>query len=213
MKEFHTMAALTLSARPRTTLGKAVKRLRWQGITPANIYGHNVASTAIEANEKELNLLLRRAGRTTLIQVQIEGEPAPRSVLVKDYTRRATNDQLLHVDFFEVSMRETLHVTVPVVLTGVAPVVARGEGVLVQALETVSVECLPSDIPSQIEVDLAPLTDANVSLFVRDLRAPAGVTILTDGDVPVASVTAASEEVEPEREAAAEEESEAAPEA
>lgn len=201
------MAALALAARPRTTLGKAVKRLRRAGITPANIYGHNTASLAIEAEEHALTTLLRRAGRTALVEITVEGEAAPRNVLVRSLTRRATTDQLLHVDFFQVSMREKLSVDVPVVLVGEAPAVALHDAVVVQSLESLSVECLPGDIPSHIDADISGLMDANSTLFVRDLSAPAGVTILNDPDIAVVSVSAQSvEEEEPttEEEAAAE---------
>jgi large subunit ribosomal protein L25 len=190
------MVDLALAARPRTTLGKKVKQLRNAGVTPANIYGHNVPSVAIEADAHDLALLLRRAGRTQLIQVTVEGERAARPVLVRSYSRRPTTDQLLHVDFFQVSMREKLHVDVPLVLVGSAPVLETQDAVLVQSLSTVTVECLPSDIPTAIEVDLAPLVDLTVSIFVRDLHVPEGVTIVTDGDVNVVSVSAKTAEAE-----------------
>ena len=198
------MADLALTVRPRTTLGKKVKRLRRAGITPANIYGHNVPSLAIEADAHDLALLLRRAGRTHLIQVAVEGERDPRPVLVRDYTRRPTTDELLHVDFFQVSMREKLTVEVPITLTGSAPAVEQFDAVVVQSLETVSVQCLPRDIPDHIEVDISALVDLTSSVFVRDLRAPAGVEILTDPDLPVVTVTAQTVEVEEAPEAAEE---------
>lgn len=197
------MANLALTARPRTVLGKKVKRLRRAGVTPANIYGHNVESLAIEADEHDLLLLLRRAGRTALIQVTIDGEGAARPVLVRDVSKRATNDQLLHVDFFQVSMLEKLLVDVPLTLTGTAPAVEQSDAVVVQNLDTVSVQCLPGDIPSHIDVDISVLVDLASSIFVRDLLPPAGVEIMTDGDVSVVTVTAQSQEVEEEPEAEA----------
>ena len=199
------MASLALTARPRSVLGKKVKQLRRTGITPANIYGHNVPSVAIEADTRELNLLLRRAGRTALVEISVQGEAAPRPVLVRQYTRRPVNDQLLHVDFFQVSMRETLTVEVPVTMVGIAPVADAGDGVVMLSLETVLVECLPGDIPSHIEADLSSLVDTSVSIFVRDLRVPAGVTVMNDPDIAVVSVTSeltAEEEDQAEAEAA-----------
>lgn len=204
------MADLTLRVRPRTVLGKKVKRLRRSGVTPANVYGHNVPSLAIEADAHDLQLLLRRAGRTGLVQLEVEGEASPRPALVRDYIRRATNDDLLHVDFFQVSMREKLTVTVPLRFIGEAPAVDELDAVVVNALDTVSVQCLPSDIPDHIDVDISSLVDTTSTIFVRDLRVPDRVEILTDGDVPVASVTAKSaveeEEVAAEEQAAESEE-------
>lgn len=196
------MADLTLTARRRTTLGKAVKRLRLAGVTPANIYGHKLESLAIEVDSHELASLIRRAGRTSLIQITIDGEAGRRPVLVREFKRRAVNDQLLHVDFFQVSMREKLTVEVPVTLTGVAPAVEAFDGIVVQSLESLSVHCLPGDIPSNIEVDVSPLVDLSTTIFVRDIVAPAGVEILNDADLPVVSVSGTVVEEEPEAEGA-----------
>jgi large subunit ribosomal protein L25 len=207
------MADLALNARPRTTLGKKVKVLRRQGVTPANIYGHNVESLAIEAETVELALLLRRAGRTQLIQVSIDGESSPRRVLVRQTARRATTDELLHVDFFEVSMREKLSVDVPLTIVGEAPAVEQFDAIIVQALDTISVECLPGDIPSNIEVDISTLVDTTSAVHVRDLVAPRGVEILNDPDLPVVTVTAKTAAAAEEEEAAVEEAAEVAAEA
>ena len=98
-------------------------------------------------------------------------------------------------------MRDKLQVDVPLTLVGEAPAVEQFDAVVVQALDTVSVQCLPGDIPSHIDVDISSLVDLTTGIFVRDLRAPAGVEILTDGDVPVVSITAQSQEIEEEPEA------------
>jgi len=189
------MVDLALRARARTTLGKNVKRLRRAGVTPANIYGHNVPSVAIEADTHELSLLLRRAGRTHIVQVSVEGEALPRPALIKNYTRRPTTDQILHVDFFQISLMESLHVDVPIVIVGIAPVVDTESAILNQNIATISVACLPGDIPASIEVDVSGLVDTASSLYVRDLTPPAGVTILTDPDIAVVTITASRAEV------------------
>jgi large subunit ribosomal protein L25 len=199
------MADLALKVRPRTVLGKKVKTLRRGGVTPANIYGHNVPSLAIEADTIELNLLLRRAGRTALVQVSVEGEPAARPVLVRQLTRRPTNDALLHVDFFQVSMREKLTVDVPLTLVGEAPAVEQFDAIVVQSMDVITVNCLPGNIPSHIDVDISTLIDTSSNVYVRDLRVPDDVEIMNDPDLPVASVSVkgiAREEEEEAEEAA-----------
>jgi large subunit ribosomal protein L25 len=199
------MADLALKVRPRTVLGKKVKALRRGGVTPANIYGHNVPSLAIEADTIELNLLLRRAGKTALVQVSVEGEPAIRPVLVRQFTRRPTNDALLHVDFFQVSMREKLTVDVPLTLVGEAPVVEQFDAIVVQSMDVITVNCLPGNIPSHIDVDISTLIDTSSNVYIRDLRVPDDVEIMNDPDLPVASVSVkgiAREEEEEAEEAA-----------
>jgi large subunit ribosomal protein L25 len=192
------MAELTLTAEPRVVLGKKVARLRRAGITPANIYGHRIPSVAIQADTHALNQLIRQAGRTGLIALRVAGEAEPRNVLVRAYTRKPTTDQLLHVDFYQVSMREKLTVPVPLVLTGHAPVLDTADVVVFQNLDRVEVSCLPADIPSHIDVDVSGLTETTAVIHVRDLALPPGVTVLTDPDAVVVSVTleaAAEEEV------------------
>jgi large subunit ribosomal protein L25 len=201
------MADLALNVRPRTVLGKKVKVLRRTGITPANIYGHNVPSLAIEADTAELNLLLRRAGKTALVQVSVEGEPSARPVLVRQLTRRPTTDALLHVDFFQVSMREKLTVDVPLTLVGDAPAVEQFDAIVVQAMDVITVNCLPGNIPSHIDVDISTLVDTSSNVYIRDLRVPDGVEVMNDPDLPVASVSVkgiSREEEELEEAAAAE---------
>jgi large subunit ribosomal protein L25 len=200
------VANISLTAQPRTVLGKKVARLRRSGITPANIYGHNVQSTPIQVDTHDLSLLVRRAGRTALITLSVEGERETRAVLIRDYKRRPTTGDLVHVDFMQVSMREKLTVTVPLQMTGHAPVLDTSDAVVFQSLESVQVECLPGDIPQHIEIDVSGLEDASQSVHVRDLAVPSGVTILNDPDIVVVSVTlkTAQAEVEAEEAAAAE---------
>ncbi len=202
------MAELSITARPRQVLGKKVARLRRAGITPANIYGQRVPSTAIELNTQELERLVRRAGRTALVNLRVEGEPEARAVLVRAVQRKPTTDQLLHVDFMQVSMEEPILVVVPLVAVGHAPVLDTVECVVVENLPAVEVECLPRDIPQQITVDMSALTSTDSSIHVRDLTPPPGVTILTDPDVVLFSVTLKGVAAE---EAAAEAAEEAAP--
>lgn len=183
------MATLTLATKRRTILGKKVAVLRRAGITPANIYGHNVASTAIEVETHELDRLLRRAGRTALVTLRVDGETDSRAVLVKDVRRLPTTGTLLHVDFIQVSMTETLTVTVPLVFVGEAPVLETVRAMVNQSLDSVTVECLPNDIPQYIDVDLTTMTDATSVIHVRDLVTPSNVVIINDPDVVVAGIS------------------------
>lgn len=183
------MAKNQLSVAPRTVLGKKVRQLRRAGVTPANVYGHKVESAALQADTVELTHLLRAAGRNAIIDLKVEGEGATRSVVVRNVERNPVTDQILHIDFFEVSMTETMKADVRVVLVGTSPAVSTYQGVLLQMVESVSVEALPGDIPAEFEADVSKLEQLESSLHVRDLAIDANkVTLLTDPDVVVARV-------------------------
>ena len=187
--------ALELKAEPRSVLGKKVRFLRRQGILPANVYGH-AASTAIQLPAREAERVIARAGRTQLISLAMDGGQ-PTTVLVKASQRHPTRGSLLHVDFFRVAMDERLKVDVPVRLVGDAPAVKQHDASVLQATTTVNVESLPADLPEAIEVDISGLEDLDSTLHVRDLRAPGGVTILTDPEELVVKMLPPTEEEAP----------------
>jgi large subunit ribosomal protein L25 len=193
------MATIDLSARPRTVLGKKVKRLRREGIVPANIYGHNVTSTAIEAPHLELRRVIRSAGHTGLVRINLDGERAPRTTVIRSIQRKFTTGDVIHVDFQEVSLTEKMTVRVPVMLTGTAPVSDLG-GLVVQVLDNVEVECLPGDIPSHFEADISGMIEMTSQVQARDLPLPENVTLLSDDTLLIASVTIETQEEEEEAE-------------
>jgi large subunit ribosomal protein L25 len=198
------MANKSLGAAPRTVLGKKVKALRRAGITPANVYGHKVESTSLQADTVELTHLLRAAGRNAIIDLKVEGEDAPRTVVVRNVDRNPVNSQILHVDFFQVSMTEKMKAEVRIVLTGTSPAVSDLQGVLLQMIESVSVEALPGDIPSEFEADVSGLEQLESAIHVRDLHIDQSkVTLMTDPDVVVARVAAPRLAAAEEEEAAA----------
>jgi large subunit ribosomal protein L25 len=199
------MANSELQVAPRTVLGKKVAQLRRDGKTPANVFGHRIESAAVEADTVELTHLLRGITRNAIINLSVDGEPAPRTVVIRDVTRDAVTGKLLHIDFYQVSMTEKMRADVPVVLVGTSDAVATYGGVLLQTLETVQVEALPNDIPTQFAADVSRLAQLEDALHVRDLDVDtAKVTLHTDLDVVVARVASP-------RLAAAEEEAAAAP--
>ena len=200
--------ATELSVKPRTVLGKKVAQLRRAGATPANVYGHRVESTSVQADTAELTHLLRALGKNQIINLKVEGEPEARTVVIRDIARNPLNGRVLHVDFFQVSMTEKMRADVPVVITGTSDAVVTYGGVLMQLIDVIHVEALPADLPSQFEVDVSVLTQLEQSLHVKDLQLGGGkVDIHTDPDVVVVRVAAprlAAEEEEAAAEAPAE---------
>lgn len=185
------MANKNLQVAPRTVLGKSVAKLRRGGITPANIYGHKVESAAIQIDTHELVSLMRHSSRNQIFNVSVDGEGSPRTVMVRDVLRDPVTSQLLHVDFFQISMTEKMTAQVQVVLTGTSDAVETFGGVLLQMIETIEVEALPGDIPSVFEADVSVLDQLEQSLHVRDLHIDESkITVSTDPDVVVARVAA-----------------------
>lgn len=183
------MANSELKAAPRTVLGKKVAQLRRTGITPANIFGNKIESTSVQTDTAELIHLLRASSRNAIINMNVEGETAARTVVVRDLKRNAVTGQLLHVDFYQVSMTEKMRADVPVVLVGVSDAVTTFGGVLLQMAEKIAVEALPADFPEQFVVDVSLITELEGALHVRDLDIDESkVTLHTDPDVVLARV-------------------------
>ncbi len=194
--------ALELNAEPRTVLGKKVRGLRRQGYLPANVYGH-AESAAIQLHAKDAERILAQAGKTHLIALSMsDGQPT--TVLVKASQRHPTRGSLLHVDFFRVAMNEALRVDVPVRLVGDAPAIKVHDASMLQATSTVNIEALPADLPDAMEIDVSGLEELDSALYVRDLRPPSGVTILTDPDEMIVKMLPPTIEEEPAEAAEAE---------
>jgi large subunit ribosomal protein L25 len=208
------MAEVRLDVDPRMVTGKKVKSLRRQGLIPAHLYGKGTESLALQASLQTISTLLRTAGRNAIIDLQINGEGEPRPVVLRGVQRNPVTDELLHIDFFQISLSETLRADVALRLIGEAPGVHVHGGVLLQSLDHVTVEALPLNIPSHIDVDVSTLETLDSSIFVRDLDVPPNVELLSDPDQVVAKVEAPriAAEIEAEAAAAAAAAAEAAPE-
>jgi large subunit ribosomal protein L25 len=197
----------------REVLGKKAKALRREGLTPANIYGHNVESQAIQVATEELKHVLKSAGRNDIVYLRLDGDD-PRPTFVRDVQQHPVTDAIQHIDFLQISLREKVRADVPIHLIGLSPAVDTFGGILMHGLDHVTVEALPTEVPSFLEIDVSPLTEINQALHVSDLALPEDVTLLTDVEQVVAKV--APPAVEPVEEAPEEEEAleegEAAPE-
>lgn len=186
----------TLSASPRTVLGKKVRRLRREGLLPANVYGRGIESTAIQLDGRAFRRVIRQAGVRSMFELAIEGEGEPRHVLVRGLDREGGTGDPIHVDFYQVDLERPIQTTIAIRLVGVAPAVADLGGTLLQNLETVSIRCLPLDIPDAVELDVGALADFDTSLTVGDLRVPDRVEVLSAPDIGIATVDAPRLQIE-----------------
>lgn len=197
-------ARISLEVKPRTLLGKKVKKLRLDGVIPANIFGQGVTSTSIQVNLNDFSKVYSTAGETGLIELKLDGKDHP--VLVHKIQREPKSDSVLHVDFHQVNLKEKTAAHVPVVLVGSAPIEKSKEGIVLQSLNEIEIEALPTDIPHNIEVNIDSLISVGQSVQVKDLLIDkTKVEIKTDLEATVLSVqTAEIKEEEPEPEAPAE---------
>jgi large subunit ribosomal protein L25 len=191
-----------LNAARREVLGKKVRQLRRQGLTPANIFGRRLDSLAVQVSSDELRRVLHSAGRNAIVYLRLDGDE-PRPTFVKDVQRNPVSDVVLHVDFLQISLKETVKLDVQLHLVGLAPAVDKLGGILVHGLDHVMVEALPTEVPSVIEVDVSGLVEIDQALHVSDLRVPEGVTVLTDPEQVVAKVSPPAVMREEEEEKAA----------
>ena len=189
---------VTLASEPRKTLGKKVKRLRAEGWIPGVLYGHNIESTNIKLQERALSKALQEAGATALIDLHIEGESDPRTVLAREIQRDILTSRLRHVDFFQVRLDEKVRTSPALNIVGTSPIVQDGSAVLVQVLTHIEVECLPADLIDSIDVDISSLQTLADSVTVADLPVPPGITIMADPTDVVASVVAPRAAIEEE---------------
>ncbi len=186
----------TLKVAKRELLGKKVKRLRNEGLTPASVYGRDFKSISIQAETKALESLFEELGESGLFNIQIdEGKLLP--VLFKNPQYHPVSDELMHVDFYKVDLTRKISAEVPVELVGEAPVVKLGN-VLMHITNTIEVEGLPADLPEKFEVDVSGLETLEDMISVGSLKIDKDkLTILTDLEqVVVKSEEPKEEEVE-----------------
>ena len=196
-------AQVELAAEKRTVLGKQVKQLRRQKCVPGVIYGHDFEPVPLQFDARELRHVLSQVGGSQIIGIQIKGQEQPEMALVRGVQRDPIRRSLLHVDLYRVKMTERIRAEVPLEIVGKSPVVERNEGILLQALSTVEVECLPGDLVDAIEVDLTGLTEVDQALYLRDLAVPAGLEVLDDLNEMIVRVMPLAAEEELEEEAVA----------
>jgi len=192
------MEKLKLTASKREILGKKTRFLRRQGVTPAHLFGSGLESLALQCDTPTLQRTIARAGMTRIIALDVEGDKEPHSVFIREIQKEPRSGDLLHVDFYQVKMTEKIKFDVPIVLTGEAPAMKEKGRTVSHSLTSLSVECLPDDLPPRIEVDLSPLEDVEQAIFVRDIVLGPDVTVLDEPDQMVVKVSEVRMEVEEE---------------
>jgi large subunit ribosomal protein L25 len=188
------MEEILLKSNRRDILGKQVKAIRREGKLPAVIYGHRLEPIAIVLDLHDTSRTLMGLAPSALVTVDVDGEK--HRALVREKQRNKITGVLLHVDFLAVSMTEKLRTKVYVEVVGLSPAIKDFNGVLVTGPDQVEVECLPTDLPERLVVDVSGLTKIGDGIYVHDLVVPDGVKILEDDETMVALIAAQAAEEE-----------------
>lgn len=195
------MERVSIVAEKREDHGKGVARsLRRKGMVPAVLYRGGSAQS-IKLVKKDLAKLINSmSGEQVMVDLQF-GDGEKKLALLKNYQVDPIKGELLHTDFFEVSLTEAVRIPLHVTTVGEPIGVRRDGGILQHTLREVMIECLPDKIPGRIEVDISKL-EVGQSVHVSDLAFAEGIKVLSEqGDV-IVTVTAAVVEAAPAAEAA-----------
>jgi large subunit ribosomal protein L25 len=208
---------IQLTATTRKTTGNGPARvLRRNGRIPAVLYGPGTDATLLSVNIHEFEQVLKNhnINQMVLNLVIDNGDALPKSVMIKELQAHPVTNDLIHADFYEISMTRKIWVNVQVVVHGKSIGEERG-GIVQIVRRELEVLCLPSEIPESIAIDISSL-DIGDAIHVEEIQLPAGVEISPETNFTVVTITSVMVEEEPEEEAAEEgeaaEEAEATPE-
>ncbi len=173
----------------------AARRVRVSGLIPAVVYGAGQESVAVTVDPKAITKILHsESGHNTIFDLEISGGATAKAMIV-DWQNEPIKGKLLHIDLKRIAMNKTMTVSVPIVLIGTPVGVRTQGGILDQVLREVEVECLPTDIPSHLDVDVSNL-ELNGAIHVSDLPHSGTLKFLGDDHALVAHVTIVKETVE-----------------
>lgn len=185
------MAEFSLNAQKREIIGKKVKQLRRQDIVPATIYGPAMEPLNVQLQYRELELGLRAAGGTNLIDIQVE-DADTYPVLAREVQRDILKGTILHVDFFAVDMNAKIRADVPLVFEGESPLVASRKGIMITGPTALSLEMLPSNLINQIVINVSELDELGATVLVKDLPLDDSVSVLNEPEEMLARIVQSS---------------------
>lgn len=175
-----------LKVEKRTVLGKKVKKLRKSGILPANIYGKDLKSQAVQIALSDFLSVFKETGETGLVELELDSQTRP--VLIKNLQLEYVDRTPVHVDFYQVNLKEKVKTMVPLVFTGEPKAVVDKLGLLLTPVSEIEVEALPADLPENIEVNVENLAAVGNQILVSDLKVASVVTVLTDQEQVVVKI-------------------------
>jgi large subunit ribosomal protein L25 len=185
------MDKIKLAAKEREA--KKPNLLRREGAIPATLYGPGQPPLSVQIDAREFSRL-PDAAHSHMIELSIGGKGT--NAIIRHVQRRATTHKVLNVEFYRVALDRKLTLTVPLVFVGTSAAVAAGNQ-LIELFQEAEIECLPGDIPDQLEIDLTKLAQVDDAIHFADLKLPKGVEILNPHDEIIAKVVTPRESSEP----------------
>lgn len=199
-----TSNQISLTAEPRTVLGKKVKHLRKEGVIPAIVYERGKDSQAVSVSLHDAVHVFNEAGKHHPVNLTVGSDK--HLVMIKDVDFEPVKGDMRHMAFHAVKQNEKVSAEIPVRLDGDAPA-ERANLMVLNTLDHVEVEALPANLPDELTVDASKLVEVGDSLTVGDIKAPEGVEIMDEPEQALYIVeeprSAAAEQAAEEAEAAA----------
>ncbi len=186
------MSESTIEVQQRVAEGKnANRRLRAAGVIPAVLYGGGGDSVPIQINQHQIDELLRsRAGENTVFLLKLEGTKKSRHSMIRDLQKDSITGHLIHIDFQRILLDQKIKLAVPVEIVGVPEGVKTEGGILDFVTREVEIECLPTQIPNQIRVDVEAL-HVGQHIEAGQIELPKGIELLTDRERVLVSIAIA----------------------
>lgn len=188
------MEKVVIKATKRDVVGKQVKALRREGKLPAVIYGRHTEPVNVNLEFHTASMALAKLTSSSLVTIDVDGTEY--FALVREKQRDYIKNRLIHVDFMAVSLTEKIRARVNVHFVGVSGAVKDFNAVMVHNLEQLEVECLPTDLPERIDLDISVLAKPGDGIRVREVKVPDSIRLLDDPDTMVAVATFAKVEEE-----------------
>lgn len=193
------MQEIKLKAVKRELIGRKVKKLRKEGLIPANVYGKKIKSISVSLEKDGFEKVHRQVGETGVVKLLIEGEKEERPILIQNLQLDPVTEMPLHVDLRQIILTEKVTARIPVEISGIAPAASQKLGILIQTVSEIEVESLPMDLPEKFVVDVSKLANVGDEIKVKDLAVDkTKVTLEVEDELVLAKIEPlAKEEVTP----------------
>ncbi len=179
---------INLRAKIRKVFGKKTRSAKRSGKIPAILYGPEIENIPLEVDVKDFKKVFEQMGETSLISLKLEGDKNEKKVLIHAIQRDPINDDFIHIDFYQPSLKQEIEVEVPLIFEGVAPAVKELGGTLVKEIQQIKIKCLPQNLVHDIKIDVSVLKTFDDEILVKDLKVPPEIKLLKNPNEIVAKV-------------------------